>query len=132
MKGSNIDVKMGSERGFAYVFAFVFTVIALWPLWRGGDVRVWALVIAAVILAIGFVAPKWLAWPNRIWFRFGMLLGTIVAPIVMLLVFVLVITPFGLVRQRIAKNPLAPKPDPQATSYWIARDTPLQSFKRQF
>lgn len=132
MKGSNIDVKMGSERGFAYVFAFVFCVIALWPLWHGNDLRIWALVVAGVILAIGLIVPKWLAWPNKVWFKFGMLLGAIVAPIVMMLVFVVVITPFGLVRQRIAKNPLTPKPDPQAKSYWISRDTPLQPFKRQF
>ena len=51
---------------------------------------------------------------------------------VMALVFVVVSIPFGLIRQMIAKNPPTPKPDPQATSYWIARETPLQSFKRQF
>ncbi|QIE47219.1 hypothetical protein G5B38_17740 [Pseudohalocynthiibacter aestuariivivens] len=132
MDSSNIDVKMGSERGFAYVFAAVFTIIALFPLWHGNDIRLWALAVAAVILAIGLIRPQWLIVPNKIWFKFGMLLGAIVAPIVMALVFLVVITPFGLVRQRLGRNPLAPTPDPQAKSYWIPRDTPLQSFKRQF
>ncbi len=132
MDNSNIDVKMGSERGFAYVFAAVFTIIALFPLWHGNDIRLWALAVAAIILAIGLLRPRWLILPNKIWFKFGMLLGAIVAPIVMMLVFLVVITPFGLVRQWLGRNPLAPTPDPVARSYWIPRDTPLQSFKRQF
>jgi len=132
MDSSNIDVKMGSERGFSYVFAAVFAIIALFPLWHGNDIRLWALAVAAVILAIGLIRPQWLAVPNKIWFKFGMLLGAIVAPIVMALVFVVVITPFGLVRQRLGRNPLSPTPDPAAKSYWIPRETPLQSFNRQF
>ncbi|MCZ4351700.1 SxtJ family membrane protein [Roseovarius aestuarii] len=132
MDASNIEVKMGSERGFAYVFAAVFTIIALFPVWHGGPVRLWALAIAAAILIVGFVRPAWLAVPNKIWFKFGLLLGAIVAPIVMALVFLVVITPFGLVRQRIGKNPMAPAPDKDAKSYWKTRETPLQSFKRQF
>jgi hypothetical protein len=132
MDTSNIDVKMGSERGFAYVFAAVFAIIALFPLWHGDAVRLWALAIAAAILAIGLVRPQWLVVPNKLWFKFGMLLGAIVAPIVMALVFLVVITPFGLIRQRIGKNPMEPTPDTSATTYWKPRETPLQSFNRQF
>ena len=68
-------IEMGSERGFGLVFAVVFALIALWPLVRGNDVRLWALVVAALFAVVAFAVPALLKWPNRLWFKFGLLLG---------------------------------------------------------
>jgi len=129
---SNIDV--GSDRGFGFVFAAVFAVISLWPLTGGGGVRIWAIAIAALFVAAALVRPKILRPLNRLWFRFGLLLGHIVSPIVMAVVFFVAVTPTALIMRAFGKDLLRLKFDPDAESYWIRRadDEPMGSMKDQF
>lgn len=129
---ANVDVEIGSERGFGFVFTAVFLIIALWPLWGGGSVRWIPLAIAGAILAVTFLAPQVLTKPNRLWFKFGMLLGAIVAPIVMFLVFITTFVPFGLVARLLGKDLLSEKLDSSAESYWVVRKDQPGSMKQQF
>jgi hypothetical protein len=129
---SNVSVEMGSERNFGYVFATVFAVIGLWPLTGGNDVRIWALAAAAVLLSLALFAPAVLKWPNRAWFKFGMLLGAVVAPIVMFLVYISTFLTIGGLMRLFGKDPLDRKFDPDATSYWKERTDPPNSMKNQF
>ena len=115
-------IKVGSERGFGIVFAVVFAIVGLWPLLGGGEPRLWALVIAAGLLATALIRPSLLAPANRAWFRFGMLLGAIVTPVVMALVFYLTVTPTALLLRLFGKDPLRRRFDPSVASYWIRRD----------
>lgn len=123
---------MGSEKGFGIVFAIVFSLIGLYPLVHGESVRLWALVIALILLALAFLAPKTLAVPNKLWFKLGMVLGAIIAPIVMALVYFTTVAPIGLVMRLMRKDLLREKLDRNATSYWIKRDQPVGSMKDQF
>jgi len=127
-------VDAGSDRGFGLVFSAVFAVISLWPLIGGGDVRIWALVIAALFLAAALIRPNILRPLNRAWFRFGLVLGRIVSPIVMAVIFCVVITPTALIMCAFGKDLLRLKFDPDAESYWIRRadDHPMGSMKDQF
>lgn len=128
----NVDVKMGSERNFGFVFAAVSAIIALAPLFRGHPPRVSFLILALAFAAVAIFAPGLLRWPNRLWFRFGMLLGAIVAPIVMTLVYVLTFLPMGLGLRLMGKDLLSLRTDPQASSYWINRSDPPKSMKLQY
>ncbi len=129
---SSIDA--GSDRGFGFVFAAVFAVISLWPLTGGGGVRIWALAIAALFLAAALARPTILRPLSRLWFRFGLLLGRIISPIVMAVVFCVAITPTALIVRAFGKDLLRLKFDPDAESYWIRRadDDPMGSMKDQF
>ena len=128
----NVDIKMGSERNFGFVFAAVSAIIALAPLFRGHPPRVSFLILAVAFAAVAIFAPGLLRWPNRLWFRFGMLLGAIVAPIVMTLVYVLTFLPMGLGLRLMGKDLLSLRTDPQASSYWINRSDPPKSMKLQY
>ena len=128
----NVDVKMGSERNFGFVFAAVSAIIALAPLFRGHPPRVSFLILALAFAAVAIFAPGLLRWPNRLWFRFGMLLGAIVAPIVMTLVYVLTFLPMGLGLRLMGKDLLSLRTDPKASSYWINRSDPPKSTKLQY
>lgn len=128
----NVDIKMGSERNFGFVFAAVSAIIALAPLFRGHPPRVSFLILALAFAAVAIFAPRLLRWPNRLWFRFGMLLGAIVAPIVMTLVYVLTFLPMGLGLRLMGKDLLSLRTDPQASSYWINRSDPPKSMKLQY
>jgi O-antigen/teichoic acid export membrane protein len=129
------DTKRSSNRSFGLVFAGVFMIVALWPLWSGAPVRLWAVFIAIAFGGLAFVVPGLLEWPNRLWQRVGMLLHHIVSPVALALVFYLAIMPTGLVMRLFGKDFLRLKRDPQAKSYWIERTPPgpaPDSMKNQF
>jgi hypothetical protein len=126
------EIKMGSERGFGLVFCCVFLIVAAWPMIDGGPPRIWAGAIAAGFAVVAFVRPQILAPLNRLWFRFGLLLGRIVAPIVVSLVYVLTVIPTGLVMRALGKDLMMKKLDPAATSYWISRTAQPGTMRNQF
>jgi len=130
---SHTEIELGSEKSFGIVFAVVFTVIALWPLLHGNGVRFWALVVAAVFLAVAFFRPQVLRPLNRLWFKFGMLLSMVISPIVMGIIFFVTVTPIGLIRRIKNPDPLNQNFDPEAESYWITRDaSSMTSMRKQF
>jgi hypothetical protein len=69
---------------------------------------------------------------NQLWTRFGLLLGNIVAPIVMGLVFFLVVTPVGIVMRIMGKDLIGKKINKNNKSYWIKREKPIGTMKKQF
>jgi predicted membrane metal-binding protein len=124
----------GSPRSFGFVFAAVFAVVGLLPLWRGQPVRPWALAVAGAFLVFAMAAPRLLAPLSRVWMRVGLLLHHVVNPIVMGVLFYLVITPFGLT-MRLLGTGLATRldADPAASTYWISRrESPPSSMRNQF
>ncbi len=134
--GHDDEVKMGSERSFGLVFGAVFLIVALWPLLSGGQVRLWALGIAAAFIAIAFAYPAMLQPLNAIWFKFGILLSKIMNPIILGILFFVVFLPIGwIVRRFVQPNLLQLKLEPDAESYWINRSPPgpePSTMKNQF
>jgi hypothetical protein len=127
--------RAAGNRAFGGVFAILFLAIGLWPLAAGGPLRVWALIIAAALLTVTWLAPALLAAPNRLWMRFGALLHRVVSPIVLALMFFAVVTPLGLVMRMLGKDVLRLRRDPSAATYWIRREPPgpePSSMRRQF
>ena len=94
--------------------------------------RLWALIASVAFLLLAFIAPKTLAIPNKLWFKFGILLGSIIAPIVMALIYFLTVLPIGLIMRLLGKDLLRQKIDKNAKSYWIGRREPMGSMKNQF
>lgn len=129
---THFDVEAGSERNFGFVFAFVFAVIALFPMLGGSGPRWIVLAIAVGFAALALFRPSALTVPNRLWFKFGMLLGAIIAPIVMGLVFLVAFIPIGLLIRLSGKDLLSVKAAPEAESYWIKRDTTPNSMRLQY
>ena len=81
---------------------------------------------------ISLLRPIWLRPLNILWMRFALLLSKVVNPLVMLVLFMLVIVPAGLI-MRLRHDPLQKKPLPDAKSYWILRGSDDRSdMKNQF
>ena len=129
---SNVDIRMDSERNFGIVFAVVFMVAFLWPMLGGGGPWWWFLPVSLLCLGLAFLRPQALRLPNRLWFRIGLVLGAITAPIVMLLVYLTTFLPIGAALRLLGKDPLAKRFDRGAQSYWVVRTDPPQSMKSQF
>ena len=117
-------VEGSSDRSFGIVFTVVFLVIAGWPLLSGNPPRWWAAGIAAAFLALALVRPALLAGLNRQWMKLGLLLGRIVSPIALGILFFGIVTPLGVVMRLAGKDPLRLRRDGGARSYWIARQPP--------
>ena len=116
--------KAGSNRNFGLVFAAVFTVIALWPLVSAAAPRWWALAVAALFAIVAVMRPHVLAPLNMVWYRFGLLLHTIINPVVMAVLFFAVVTPTGLLMRAFGNDPMRLRREPDAKSYWIEREPP--------
>ena len=86
--------------------------------------RGWALVVAAAFFLAALALPRILAPLNRVWLRFGLVLHACISPVIMGLVFYATVTPIGLVRRLLGKDPLRLRLDRDAVTYWIERDPP--------
>jgi hypothetical protein len=129
------EVKSSSNRQFGLVFAVLFGLVAAWPLLDGRPPRWGSLVLAGIFLILAVALPGVLAPLNRIWFRIGLALHSVVSPIVLGLVFFTTVTPIGLVLRLLGKDPLRRRPEPDAVTYWIERTPPGpsgDSMPRQF
>ena len=131
-KISYIQTEQSSEKSFGVVFSIVFLIVALYPLINSESLRIWALVVSIIFFLLAFLAPKILVLPNKLWFKFGLLIGSIVAPIVMALVYFVAVLPTGLIMRLLGKDLLKQKLDKNAKSYWIERKEPMGSMKNQF
>ena len=125
-------IRIGSNRNFGLVFFFVFLIVSLLPLLKEEPFRIWSIVISIIFLILGLMNSKLLTPLNKLWFKFGLFLGTIVSPFVMGIIFFLVITPIGFVMKIIGKDLLNIKHDNKKKSYWINRDKTKSTMKQQF
>lgn len=128
-------VEGSSDRTFGFVFAVVFIIIAAWPLFSGGSPRWWAVAVAAVFAVVALAKPALLSTLNRSWMKLGLLLGAIVSPIALGVLFYGVFTPIGAFIRLSGRDPLRLAREPDAASYWRGREPPgppPQSMDRQF
>tara|TARA_B100001765_G_C19247242_1_gene225162 strand:- start:78 stop:482 length:405 start_codon:yes stop_codon:yes gene_type:complete len=129
---SHVSTEQSSEKSFGVVFSIVFLIVALYPLINSESLRIWALVVSIIFFLLAFLAPKILVLPNKLWFKFGLLIGSIVAPIVMAFVYFVTVLPTGLIMRLLGKDLLKQKLDKNAKSYWVKRSEPMGSMKNQF
>ena len=127
----NNKIKIGSNKSFGIVFFTVFLIIAIWPLLNGYEIRYWSLIISIVFLLLGILNSKILTPLNKIWFKFGILLGNVIAPIVMGIIFFLVVTPTSFIMKILGKDLLNLKKNTK-NSYWIKKQNQNSRMKNQF
>ena len=125
------NIKISSNRNFGVVFFIFFMIISLFPLFKDGNVRVWAIVVAIIFLILGLLNSSALSPLNKIWFKFGILLGNFISPIIMGLVFFIVVTPTSFIMKVFGKDLLNLKKN-NKKSYWIEKSPIKSKMKNQF
>ena len=124
-------IEIGTNRNFGIVFFIVFLLIAFYPLLKGNDLRIWSLIISFIFLGLGLINSKILTPLNRLWFKFGLLLGKFVSPLIMGIIFFVVVTPIGIIMRLLKKDLLNLKYNKKET-YWIDKSGPKSKMKNQF
>jgi len=115
---------------FGILFFILFIIIGLYPLKSGGVIRIWSIILSSVFLIITFIKPNLFTFLNKLWTKFGILLGKIISPIIMGFVFFFVVTPTGILVKILKKDVMGLKRG--ASSYWVTRKDKVQSMKKQF
>jgi len=129
MKSSG--TRIGTNKSFGIVFFLFFLIVSIFPLFKDGNIRIWSLIVAIIFLTLGLINSKILTPLNKIWFKFGILLGSFVSPIVMGVVFFAIVTPTSLIMRVLGKNLLNLKKVDKKT-YWIERSKIKSKMKNQF
>ena len=117
-------IEGSSDRVFGLVFAGVFSVVALWPLVQGEAIRLWAMLVAVAFLVLAIAIPRSLSQLNRLWMRLGLLMGRVVSPVAIGIVYYLTVVPTGLILRALGKDPLRLRFERELPSYWIKREPP--------
>jgi hypothetical protein len=120
------------EKNFGILFGFIFLIISFWPIFFGSNFRLWSFIIAIIFFTITFLKPLLFKPINKIWIKFGEILGLIIAPIIMALIYFIILTPISLIVRVFGKDLLGLKFSKKQDTYWIKRKKKLNTMKKQF
>ena len=125
-------MKKSSEKSFGILFGLVFIIVSVWPLFYSNSLRIWSLILAIIFFLLAFLKPSLLKSFNNAWIKLGELLGRIIAPIIMAIVYFLILTPISLLVRLFGKDLIGMKFSNDIKSYWIKRKKHLGSMDKQF
>ena len=129
---SLVEIKSSSSRSFGFLISGIFLIIAFFPIFFDGNFKIVYFIISIILFFVSIFYPKIFSVPNKLWFKFSMLLGAIVAPLVMALIYFVTVTPIGLLMRLLGKDLLNKKIDKSLKSYWQERKNPINSMKDQY
>jgi len=129
------EIELPSNRKFGLFFAGLFIAAFGFLLYKNVAFFAWFFAALSIVFTlIAMTKPNILLPLNKLWMRFGLLLGMIVSPIVLGMVFFLIFTPVGLVTRMFGRDELRLKPV-NSESYWKQRELnqpTVDSFTRQY
>lgn len=135
----DLDVTAKPLRHFGILFCVVFFVLVAiivykhWGQWALIVRHPWAWGLAAaglISLGLGYLWPRVLVRPYRLWMGFALVLGVIMSTLILSVVYYVLLTPVGVVMRLLGKDPLIRKIDRQAKSYWTQRPPDTNDPKR--
>ena len=126
-------IKINSNRSFGLVFFVIFFIIAFWS-FKGefSQIKTFPLIISFIFLVLGIINSNILTPLNKLWFKFGLMLGRLISPVIMAFIFFLIVTPIALMMKVARKDSMGKKYNKKAKSYWLKRQYPISTMKRQF
>ncbi len=128
------EIELPSNKKFGFFFTFIFAAAAAY--FYNSENMTWSLVFVAIsfiFLLITMISDSLLLPLNKLWMRFGFLLGMIISPLVLGLIFFGLFTPIATLMRLSGRDQLRLK-FYNKSSHWILRSDPIKSdsFKNQF
>ena len=124
--------KRSSNRSFGIVFFVVFLVIAFWPMLNSGAPNYYLILLSLIFLILGLINSKFLTPLNNLWSKIVELLGMIIAPVVMGLIYFVILTPISFLIRIFGKDLLNLKYSNKNETYWLKRKKNTGSMDKQF
>ena len=129
------DFPLPSNRSFGTLFIIVFALMAGLACWRSNGAWPWLAGVSVAFAIVTWVRPSWLTPLNKAWMGLAYLLNKVVSPVVLGVLYYAAITPLGVGRRLLGKDPMRRRFAPHAASYWIPRRPPgpsPESLRDQF
>tara|TARA_B100002019_G_C21214198_1_gene571063 strand:- start:419 stop:802 length:384 start_codon:yes stop_codon:yes gene_type:complete len=124
--------KKTNNKGFGILFFLLFVIVGLWPMIRGNQINIYFILLSLPFLILGLLNSKILTPLNNAWIKFGEILGAIIAPIIMSIVYFIILTPIGLLVRLFGKDLLGLRFSKKTNSYWIKRQKDIGTMDKQF
>lgn len=121
-----------SDKTFGIFFSIVFFIISIYPIFYKNQLNYIFLLFSFIFLLVSLTKPKLFSFLNKLWINLGFLLGKIISPIVMAIIYFFLITPIGLLLRIFGKDFIKLKLDYSHKSYWINKDNESSDMKDQF
>jgi len=125
-------VKKHDLKIFALIWAGIFMVIGVIPIFKQGDIRIWSVALSIIFAIIALTKPQILTSFYKLWTEVGEFIGGIISKVVLFILYFGLFTPISIVLKLLGKDLLGKKIDRSQESYWIDRETQPQSMKNQF
>ena len=124
-------MKKSSEKSFGILFSILFLLIGFWPLLKLAEIRVWSILLALIFLILAFFKSELLKPFNSTWIKLGEVIGKIISPIIMALIFFTIVTPISFFVRALGKDLLMLKFS-KNSCYWIKRKNNITTMDKQF
>tara|TARA_B100001765_G_C19448875_1_gene313654 strand:+ start:215 stop:601 length:387 start_codon:yes stop_codon:yes gene_type:complete len=98
------DTKIGSNKSFGIIFSILFTIINIYIYYKIGKIITFFVGFTALIVIITFLKPSIFRPYNILWSKFGILLGYVMSPLIMFVLFILLFVPMGILLKIIRKD----------------------------
>ena len=125
------ETRVPSDRSFGYTFAVAFALLTAWLVWQGSRAYLVALLIALAFAATTAVNARLLRPLNLLWMRLGMVLNSVVSPVVLGAIFVLLFVPIGLWFRITKRRRASPYLGTGAHNLLLGRESSSRTGKRQ-
>ena len=132
---NSAKVQLPLNKNFGLFFGFIFILLSLYFLYKN-NIIIFLIIISLslIFLVITFINADLLLPLNKLWMQFGLLLGAIISPIVLGIIFFGLFTPIGLICRFVKRDELSLNIKDKL-SYWKKRsikDLNMDNFKNQF
>ena len=128
------ELKLPSNRKFGFSLTIILLLIAIYFNFKQYFVITYIFaIIAIILLIITLIKADLLLNLNKLWMKFGLVLGMIVSPIVLGVIFFFLFTPISIIMRLVGRDELSLKLKKQI-SYWEIRKSSksITTFKNQF
>ena len=128
----NIKIKFSSEKNFGYTFSIIFLILSIYFFFQNNYLYLLFIICSICILLVTIFFQKILKYPNIYWNRFGLFLGSIISPIIILLTYFITILPAGVFFKLRSKDIINLKIDYNTETYWQKRKTDINKMEKQY
>ena len=127
---------MTTDKDFGFFVAILAILFACYC-WFIGDYffSILSLFLAICALILAFYLPQVFRFPNILWQKFGFILGRIISPIIMGVIFYVLISPVSILTRLFGRDVLLLRSDLRTDSYWVLKERKIDDqidFKRQY
>jgi len=127
-------IKLPSNHKFGLFFTSVFLLASFYSHYVGSEIMVYLLgTLCLILLITTIINPDVLLPLNKLWMKFGILLGMIISPVIIGIIFFGIFTPISILMSFLGRDELRLRIKNKET-HWIDRKTLKTSnnFRKQF